>query len=51
MDEFDDYTQSGWSVLIRGGATYVESAGHPDAMTGHTRGRKAGARTLPRALA
>ena len=41
MDEFDVYTQSGWSVLIRGGATYVESADLPDAMTGRTRGRKA----------
>lgn len=23
VDEFDDYTQSGWSVLVRGIATYV----------------------------
>jgi uncharacterized protein len=24
VDEFDDYNQSGWSVLVRGAATYVE---------------------------
>ena len=29
VDEFDDYTQSGWSVLVRGNATYVESADLP----------------------
>jgi nitroimidazol reductase NimA-like FMN-containing flavoprotein (pyridoxamine 5'-phosphate oxidase superfamily) len=24
IDDFDDYTQSGWSVLVRGDATFVE---------------------------
>lgn len=32
IDEFDDYTQSGWSVLLRGHATYVDIADHPDAV-------------------
>jgi len=31
IDEFDDYTQSGWSVLLRGHATYVDVADHPAA--------------------
>jgi nitroimidazol reductase NimA-like FMN-containing flavoprotein (pyridoxamine 5'-phosphate oxidase superfamily) len=25
IDEYDEYTQSGWSVLVRGDAAYVES--------------------------
>ena len=24
VDEFDDYTQSGWSVLVRGSASFVD---------------------------
>lgn len=31
VDEFDDYTQSGWSVLVRGPAAYVDAADHPSA--------------------
>jgi nitroimidazol reductase NimA-like FMN-containing flavoprotein (pyridoxamine 5'-phosphate oxidase superfamily) len=30
IDEFDDYNQSGWSVLVRGDAAHVESADLPD---------------------
>jgi hypothetical protein len=30
IDEFDDYTQTGWSVLVRGQAEYVEYADLPD---------------------
>jgi nitroimidazol reductase NimA-like FMN-containing flavoprotein (pyridoxamine 5'-phosphate oxidase superfamily) len=26
LDDFDDYNQSGWSVLVRGDASYVEPA-------------------------
>jgi nitroimidazol reductase NimA-like FMN-containing flavoprotein (pyridoxamine 5'-phosphate oxidase superfamily) len=29
VDEFDEYTQSGWSVLVRGHAEYVDAADHP----------------------
>lgn len=29
LDEFDDYTRTGWSVLVRGDAAYVESADLP----------------------
>lgn len=29
IDEFDDYTQSGWSVLVRGAASYVDPADLP----------------------
>jgi len=31
VDEHDDYTQSGWSVLVRGQATWVDPADHPAA--------------------
>lgn len=31
IDEFDDYNQSGWSVLVRGAATYVDPADLRDA--------------------
>jgi hypothetical protein len=31
IDDFDDYNQSGWSVLIRGDASYVDS----EALPGH----------------
>lgn len=30
IDEFDDYNQSGWSVLVRGDAEYVDPAEVPD---------------------
>jgi nitroimidazol reductase NimA-like FMN-containing flavoprotein (pyridoxamine 5'-phosphate oxidase superfamily) len=30
IDDFDDYNQSGWSVLVRGNAAYVETADLPD---------------------
>ncbi|MFT4082524.1 MAG: pyridoxamine 5'-phosphate oxidase family protein [Nocardioides sp.] len=33
IDEIDEYTQSGWSVLVRGDATFVESADLPAADT------------------
>ena len=33
VDEFDDYTQSGWSVLVRGTATFV---GPDDLSRDHT---------------
>jgi nitroimidazol reductase NimA-like FMN-containing flavoprotein (pyridoxamine 5'-phosphate oxidase superfamily) len=29
LDEFDDYTQTGWSVLVRGEAGYVEPSDLP----------------------
>lgn len=29
VDEFDEYTQTGWSVLVRGQATYVEDSDLP----------------------
>jgi uncharacterized protein len=29
VDEFDDYTQTGWSVLVRGQAGYVDPADLP----------------------
>lgn len=29
IDEFDDYTQTGWSVLVRGEATYVDQSDLP----------------------
>jgi len=29
LDDFDDYNQTGWSVLVRGDATYVDSADLP----------------------
>lgn len=29
VDEFDDYTQSGWSVLVRGTAAFVEPSELP----------------------
>ena len=29
VDEFDDFTQSGWSVLLRGTASYVDPDDHP----------------------
>jgi len=31
VDEFDEYTQGGWSVLVRGHASYVEASDHPAA--------------------
>jgi nitroimidazol reductase NimA-like FMN-containing flavoprotein (pyridoxamine 5'-phosphate oxidase superfamily) len=31
IDEFDTYTQSGWSVLVRGRAKYVDAADEPAA--------------------
>jgi nitroimidazol reductase NimA-like FMN-containing flavoprotein (pyridoxamine 5'-phosphate oxidase superfamily) len=31
IDEFDDYTQTGWSVLVRGNADYVDQTDLPDA--------------------
>ena len=30
IDDFDDYNQSGWSVLVRGSAAYVKTADLPD---------------------
>lgn len=30
IDDFDDYNQSGWSVLVRGNAAYVDNADLPD---------------------
>ena len=30
VDDFDDYNQSGWSVLVRGDAAYVDIAELPD---------------------
>ena len=30
VDDYDDYNQSGWSVLVRGQASYVETADLPD---------------------
>jgi uncharacterized protein len=30
IDDFDDYNQSGWSVLVRGDAAYVEREELPD---------------------
>ena len=30
VDEFDDYNESGWSVLVRGDAAYVDAAELPD---------------------
>jgi uncharacterized protein len=30
IDDFDDYNQSGWSVLVRGEASYVDAADLPD---------------------
>ena len=30
VDDFDDYNQSGWSVLVRGDAAYVDFAELPD---------------------
>ena len=29
IDDFDDYNQSGWSVLVRGNASHVDSADLP----------------------
>lgn len=29
IDEFDEFTQTGWSVLVRGAADYVESTDMP----------------------
>ena len=29
IDDFDDFNQSGWSVLVRGDATYVDSGDLP----------------------
>ena len=29
VDEFDEFTQTGWSVLLRGHASYVEADEHP----------------------
>lgn len=31
LDEFDPFTQSGWSVLLRGSASKVDPADHPAA--------------------
>jgi nitroimidazol reductase NimA-like FMN-containing flavoprotein (pyridoxamine 5'-phosphate oxidase superfamily) len=31
LDEFDPFTQSGWSVLVRGRASEVDPAEHPAA--------------------
>jgi nitroimidazol reductase NimA-like FMN-containing flavoprotein (pyridoxamine 5'-phosphate oxidase superfamily) len=30
IDDFDEYNQSGWSVLVRGDAAYVDSEDLPD---------------------
>lgn len=30
LDEFDEYTESGWSVLVRGSADYVEADDLPE---------------------
>ena len=30
IDDFDDYNQAGWSVLVRGDAAYVDYADLPD---------------------
>ena len=30
VDDFDDYTQSGWSILVRGVASYVPPGDLPD---------------------
>ena len=45
IDEFDDYNQSGWSVLVRGAATYVDPADLRDATTGPSPGQRASARS------
>jgi nitroimidazol reductase NimA-like FMN-containing flavoprotein (pyridoxamine 5'-phosphate oxidase superfamily) len=31
VDDFEDYNQSGWSVLVRGDATHIEPGDLPDA--------------------
>jgi nitroimidazol reductase NimA-like FMN-containing flavoprotein (pyridoxamine 5'-phosphate oxidase superfamily) len=36
IDEFDDYTQSGWSVLVRGEAAWVEKIEDPTTRRLHT---------------
>jgi len=43
VDEFDDFTQSGWSVLLRGTASYVDPDDHP--ATRHLRPWAEGERT------
>jgi hypothetical protein len=30
IDDFDDYNQSGWSVLVRGDAAYIDMEDLPD---------------------
>jgi uncharacterized protein len=34
VDDHDEYNESGWSVLVRGDATHVESADLPDSDNG-----------------
>ena len=34
VDDFDDFVQSGWSVLVRGNAGYVDNADLPEAARG-----------------
>lgn len=43
LDEFDDYTQTGWSVLVRGDADYVDPADPPHATTALRPGRRGSA--------
>jgi uncharacterized protein len=45
VDDFDDYNQSGWSVLVRGDASYVDPGDLP-ADTGRPHAWAEGQRTL-----
>jgi nitroimidazol reductase NimA-like FMN-containing flavoprotein (pyridoxamine 5'-phosphate oxidase superfamily) len=44
IDEFDQYTQTGWSVLVRGSAAYVDRPTCLQTKTARTHGRRASAR-------
>ena len=46
VDDFDDYTQSGWSVLVRGVASYVPPGELPDDEEGQPYPWADGIRTL-----
>jgi len=46
IDDIDDFTQSGWSVLVRGTATYVDPDELPDAADVRPQPWPQGVRTL-----
>jgi hypothetical protein len=54
IDDFDSYTQSGWSVLVRGEASYVDSGDLPEGshrpFAWAEGGRTLHVRIIPRAI-